>query len=314
MPQMASGEFIQVHKQLKNLSLADLEILAILPRYKSLRALARDLHVTPSHISSKIAFLEQEFDTAIAQRSTTGFALTRDGAQLGKAASDILGSCEKLVSISRSENQEALQWLTFGSRGFVNTMMAPILSNESELLNSNINFRFVDFSPEEIVVAAFKSSLDIAVTLEKCFLGEKWQSSQIGTTKKVLLVRKNHKLERSQDLSDLENYRVLRSSYWDGNTVVSSGDLLPKLSKKTGCEVQTAATAIQVILQSDCVAFLPRIAAASALQLQQLVEVFSNQTECDSVPVFLHVNKDTVQQKTFKRIWDITERAVKKYG
>lgn len=44
--------------QLRNLSLADFEVIAILCRYQSLRALARNLKQTISNVSKKISKIE----------------------------------------------------------------------------------------------------------------------------------------------------------------------------------------------------------------------------------------------------------------
>jgi len=302
-----------MQKQLQNLSLNDLEIISILPRYQSLRALARDLRTTASNISGKISFIEQELELMIAIRTARGYSLTKDGSQLAKVAGEILNKCENLISISKRHEAEQ-KWLTFGSRGFINSLLAPIIINSFDETGILINFRFIDFSPQELVVAAFRSSLDVAMTLEECFLGERWQSRQVGETRRVFLARKGHPLEGEQNIASLENYRVLRSAFWDGNSVVSSGDLLPAFKKKTGCELQTAATAIPVVLNTDCVSYLPRLAAAHALESNQVIELFAKQAEGNPMPIFLHVNKDTISQKLNQTLLSIALTTLEKFG
>lgn len=303
-----------MQKQLQNLSLNDLELISILPRYQSLRAVARDRRTTASNISGKLSFVEQELKLSIITRSASGYSLTKDGAQLAKIAGVILAQCENLVSISKKQSEKTQTWLTFGSRGFLNTLLAPIVIESLDQSKSDINFRFIDFSPQELVVAAFRSSLDAALTLEECFLGERWQSKRIGETRRVLLARKGHPLEHAKNIASLENYRVLRTAFWDGNSVVSSGDLLPALRKKTGCELQTAATAISVISNSDCVAYLPRLAAAQALKSGLLTELFPKQAESHPMPVFFHINKDTISQKLNQSLVSLVSTTVQTFG
>ncbi|MEY3903554.1 MAG: hypothetical protein RL189_2860 [Pseudomonadota bacterium] len=303
-----------MQKQLQNLSLNDLGLISILPRYQSLRALARDRRMTVSSISVKLSFFEQELGVTIITRSARGYSLTQNGARLAKVAGEILAQCENLLSVSKKPTEKAQTWLTFGSRGFINSLLAPPIIQSLYEAKSSINFRFIDFSPQELVVAAFRSSLDAAVTLETCFLGERWQSEQLGETRRVLLARKGHPLENAKDLRSLADFRVLRTAYWDGNSVVSSGDVLPDLAKQTGCELQTAATAISVLLNSDCVAYLPRLAAAHALKTNQVKEIFPRQAEGHAMPVFFHINKDSISQKLYQTLLAILSRTIKESG
>jgi len=303
-----------MQKELKNLSLNDLELISILPRYHSLRAIARDLRTTASNISGKISFFEHELELSIMTRSANGYSLTKSGSQLAKVAGSILAQCENLVSISKKQTEKKQTWLTFGSRGFLNSLLAPIIIDSLDQSKSHINFRFIDFSPQELVAAAFRSSLDAALTLEECFLGERWQSKLIGETRKVLLARKGHQLEHANNIESLENFRVLRTAFWDGNSVVSSGDLLPALRKQTGCELQTAATALAVITSSDCIAYLPRLAAAQALKTGQVVELFPKQAASQPMPVFLHINKDTMSQKLNQSLVSMVSTTVQTFG
>lgn len=301
-------------KPLQSFSLSDLEIISVLPRYQSLRSLSRDLRTTPSNISTKLSFLEGELSQTLLKRSARGYTLTREGARLAKLAGEILTKCEEMITASERRGEVAQAWITIGTRGFLNSLLAPLLIQAMNQHQQSIGCRFIDFSPQELVVAAFRSSLDVAITLEECFLGERWQSKRIGETQSVLLVRKDHPLERTKAIDDLAQYRVIRSAYWDGNSVVSSGDLLPHLKKMWGAETQTAATALPVILESDCVAFLPRLAAATLLKNKQVVEIFSNQITGKTMPIFLHVNKDTIHQKLYKLISSVVENTVAEFG
>ncbi|NBW82378.1 LysR family transcriptional regulator [bacterium] len=299
---------------LRNVSFSDLEIVSILVRYQSLRALARDLKLTISNVSKKISRIEAETGRELIKRSTNGYLLTQEGERLAKVARHLLAESEALFSESHSAEFSPKKWITIGSRGFLNALLAPILIKLCEQQKKEMRFRFIDFSPEEIVVAAFRSSLDIAFTLEECFLGERWQSVRIGQTRRILLARADHPLAMSQDISQLVEFQVLRSAYWDGNNVVSSGDLLPGLKKHWGHEVQTAATAIPILQNSDCVAFLPRLAVARALESGSVVEIFPGAASSPVMPVYLHVNMETIQQNLYRKILSAAEKTVEQFG
>ncbi|NBW80876.1 hypothetical protein EBR21_03895 [bacterium] len=229
--------------------------------------------------------------------------------RLFSVAAHVLSECEALVSESHGPGLAPQKWITVGTRGFVNALIAPIIMNLSHGNKSELGFRFVDFSPEELVVAAFRSSLDVAITLEECFLGERWQSANVGDSRRVLLARQGPPLANSKDISQLVEFKVLRSAYWDVNNVVSSGDLPPNIKKHWGHEVQTAATAIPIIQNSDCIAFLPRLAVARTLQEKTIVEIFLAETpfSCDA-SLFARQQRDSPTKALQENFIDCRER------
>jgi Transcriptional regulator len=85
---------------------SDLNLFALVARYRNLAAAARELGVTPPSISKRLAQLEQRLGVRLVNRTTRRLSLTAEGEIYlanGSRILDDLAELEQLVTSSRAE-------------------------------------------------------------------------------------------------------------------------------------------------------------------------------------------------------------------
>jgi DNA-binding transcriptional LysR family regulator len=246
---------------LDDLTVRELRILSDLPYFDSLRALARSKGFQPAHLSKLVAALERKLNIQILKRSSLGVSLTQEGLDLSKKSRQIIEQIEEIGSGKKIfQLKKYNRYYTFGARGFLNNILAPHISKVFDLCFPDFGIRFIDLSPEETVNSARSSNLDFALSLDELDLGKTFIQSKIGFLDWGLFVRNEHPLKNPVEPNELNNFRLIRSAYWNGKTVISSENLLQVdlKHKSWGHEVQTALTALSLIRMTNQLAYIPK--------------------------------------------------------
>lgn len=108
---------------------SDLNLFALVARYRSLAAAARELGVTPPAVSKRLAQLERRLGVRLMNRTTRRLTLTPEGELYlanGSRILDELSELEQLVTRSRGEPTGLLRVNT--SFGFGRAHVAPAVS------------------------------------------------------------------------------------------------------------------------------------------------------------------------------------------
>ena len=288
-------------KDLWGISVRDLMLLAELRNHSSLRNLARKEGLAPPHVSKMLRSLEDALGFELVLRSASGFTLTDAGRHASESAARILESLGTLKRRPEGAKAAYSRYVRFGSRGFLNSMVAPAIAKRCERERPEMGFSFVDLSPGEKLEAARREAVDVLLAVEDLQLGKNWETLEAGRMTWGLFASASHKLARQAaaggtpaDVSCLAGERILRGTWWDGSSVITGDDFipLPDHLKGRGFNVQTAYAALGIAARTAQMAYVPRLVAAVAVGTGAVVEIPLTGFEPVAQPLYLSVSKD----------------------
>lgn len=291
--------------KIEDISVRELKLLSELPYYESLRALARSKGYQPAHISKLVRSIENKLQVQVLKRSTLGIVLTQQGAKLAQEASAIVVQVLKLASMDLLGSVPDFKTiLTWGSRGFLNTLLSPVLGFLFQSEFPEYGLRMIDLSPDETILTARTSHVDVALNLGELDLGRNFIQAEVGQLRWGLFARKEHALRSPVSQRELSNFRIVQSAHWNGKSIVSSNNLLKvdDRYKRAGHEVQTAWTALALIQSTDYLAYIPRAVAAKAVREGLLREIEVKEAPLVSHPLYLAVHRDNIKRGMYLRI------------
>lgn len=285
-------------KDINNLSLRELRLLADLPKMKSIRSFSMEIGVSPAALSKTIMKLEEIFEVSMFERSAVGVLPTSELKDLSMWAREVLAPIDQL---NRSEKKTSLpqfrHQITLGTRAFLNVLFAGSFIESSK--SQDIAWRFIDLSPHETLQAARQGGIQIALSLGKLPLGESWYQEKVGELQWALYVRGNHPLPASPSKEDLFHYYFTFATYWDGMSVVKGEDFIPleKKIKNFGYGMQTAQTAIEIAKASDHIVHAPKLLAQSHVKNGEIRELQLKGVKFTSHELYLATQIDKIPKK-----------------
>jgi DNA-binding transcriptional LysR family regulator len=285
-------------KDINNLSLREIKLLADLPKMRSIRSFSLELGVSPAALSKTIMKLEQILDVTMFDRSAVGVIPTPELKELSLWARDVM---TKIEVISRPKEQTDLpsfkQQITIGTRAFLNNLFCGSFIKSSA--QDEIGWRFIDLSPHETLEAARLGGIQISLSLGKLPLGESWYQEKVGTLEWALYVRHGHPLPPNPAKEDLTHYYFTYATYWDGTSVIKGEDFIPleKKMKHFGYGMQTAQTAIEIAKASDHIIHAPKLLARSHVASEELREVQLKGIKFTAHELYLATQIDKIPKK-----------------
>jgi DNA-binding transcriptional LysR family regulator len=291
---------------LRGLTVLDIEILAKLPKMTSIRSFAQNLDMTPSFLSKKIRKLESELGVELVIRNSKGIIITHEADTIITTAREILDKVSDFHSTSKSNSKKKLQTITIGTRGFLNSSFATTILNHFSKKNIEVNFRFIDMSPNDQINSAKNNEVDIYISLKDTNYGDAWQVEQVGDLNWSVFASKGHPLSK-YDAVEVEQALVFpftKPSYWDGKSIMTISDSIPLDGKNIiyGHGVQNTQTAIAVISSSLHLSYIPKVAAKRSLELGEITEIQIIGIRPKKDPIFLAVHTDKVTNKVYNEI------------
>lgn len=285
-------------KNINNLSLKDLRLLADLPKMKSIRSFSMEIGVSAAALSKTIMKLEEILDVSMFERSAVGVIPTPELKDLSLWARDVL---TKIDVINQPKEKTDLpsfkQQITVGTRAFLNTLFCGSFIKSTN--TQDVGWRFIDLSPHETLEAARLGGIQIALSLGKLPLGDSWYQEKVGDLEWALYVRMNHPLPPSPTKEDLAHYYFTFATYWDGTSVIKGEDFIPleKKIKNFGYGMQTAQTAIEIAKSSDHVVHAPKLLAQSHVRNGELREINLRGVKFTSHELYLATQVDRISKK-----------------
>jgi DNA-binding transcriptional LysR family regulator len=287
---------------LGTLSLKELEVLADVPRFSSLRALARSRNAEAAQVTRTLQRLEQLFGKTFLERGPHGTRVTEDGIRIAAVAQKVIDCAQELLPDTKIGNN--LPTLTLGSRGFLNfSFAAPLVAclNEKEKESGKVRFagiRFLDMSPEELKIAEHKRLLHIALHLGPMEWTAAWESFHAGKLLWEAYVRMGHPLLKQGPVSleALMDWEFVAPSYWVGSEIREGDDgfPIPLRSRKIRVYCQSAMAALEVARTSDAIVFAPKVLNDLQLKSGQLSRLLLIGTEKCFQDVYVSVRTDVV--------------------
>lgn len=287
---------------IEDLTVRDIALLTRLPATTSLRVLARALGMEPSNLSRSIKSLEEQLGVELLKRSSVGVTATAEARLIAKKAVAICDAVRDLPIVSSASIQPYERFLNLGSRGFVNTYVAPALCAAFQRdAAETCGLRFLDLSPDESMHAAKGAVIDALVGFEDASLGRNWVSSEVGTLSWKLYAAARHPSLSSASRLDVALLRVGHHCSFDGKGLVTSDGLLfDSLGvRQVGHGAQSAYTALAIAAATDQLACVPAIVAKAMLDGGQIAEVEVEGLSI-STPVYLSVHSERVHARELK--------------
>ena len=290
--------------RLRSLTLEEIDFLALLPSFSSLRALARARDMEPARVSRILQRLEQVLGQNLVERAPGGIHVTPEGLRVAAVARELVDGCSSLSSASVIQTRETV--LNFGTRTFLNVVFAPALAELCARNFKHTRLRFLDMSPDELKVAEHRRTLHLAIYLDEMEWTSAWITREVGTMTWAPFVRNSHPLAQKQQvtLEDLRQSAFVAPAYWLGNEVRPGEDgfPIPINSRMLGMECQNALVAVQVAAVTDSVAFLPRIVAQPLVRTGQLRRLHLEDSVERQQKVYLAVRSDAVSKKLMESL------------
>lgn len=293
----------------EDVTLRELKILREIPSSNALRGLAQTLQLQPQHLSKIVKSLEGKLGTSLVTRSSKGIIPTPESIEIAKLASQILKLSEDLLQGPGSAEKFS-ESITAGARGFLNLFLtSPGICRISKSWPQT-RFRVVDLSPKQTYAAARAQMLDIILTFDIMDLGETWARWPIGKTQFRLYARRDHPLPRVVQAASLAAFPIVQQSYFDGEKLVESNDALPLKAhqKRKGFAVETALEALQVVADTDHLAFLPNLCATDMVVQGRIKEIHVDGMSEMNLEISMYASQDRVKQRLATQIAEELQR------
>ncbi len=283
----------------------EIEILLELSRLKSIRELARRMNVQPGQITKSLQSLEKKTGKKLIERSSKGVQLSAQGMEILPHFLKI----QKLMNEAIEEKASQLEQLNFASTSFFCNSLIPRLLKK--LARPQDRFRILEMSPSQFVNSGLLGNFEVCIHTSKLDWPSTWVSQKIGSLQWLLCARRKHPIfEESKDFLD---YPFISPIYWTIEGTRIGNDLFPIPLRKRirGHETSTAVAALQLLLKTDHISFLPSMVVLPELQKGRVRIITTNLKEVH-LDVYVSVRADRIKKKQYDQICNLAKRELEK--
>ncbi|HEY4121309.1 MAG TPA: LysR family transcriptional regulator [Byssovorax sp.] len=254
---------------LDDLRLSDVLTFFAVRRSGSVTGAARELGVTPSHVSKAITRLERQLSINLLSRGTQRVTVSEAGLRALPVLEQLV---LRLRQLSRGELEH--RTLTVAAPSYLLAFAMPLLA----IARPDLRLRGSELPQALVRSYAADSLFDVALTQGQGSLPRSFASISVGFVRKALYAPASiaKKLgpppiapERVRELS------FIAPTYISGGQFLPADDdcPIPMVERRIGHEVTTVALAFQLIEHTEAVVFGPAIAAQRLLAGGALVEI-----------------------------------------
>jgi DNA-binding transcriptional LysR family regulator len=288
----------------RDVSLEEAEIFCLVCQFGSLHAAARQRRQEAGTISKIIRRLEAKVGAALVVRTAQGVSLTQEGQQVHAWAKETLQrSRDFFYGLHRQVPSARQQFLTIAGPSYINmTILPACLSRLHE--QSGICFRILDLFPDHLVSQGIGGGFELAAHLGALEWPASWVSKEVASLRWSLYARSGHALGRKATAAEVAEQAFVLPAFLASNGIYEGNDLcpLPWFERHRVFETQSALTALQMVLATDHVAFLPDVAAAELLRRRAVVRIeVSTWPEVRS-PLYVSSRGSLVEQGVYKAL------------
>jgi DNA-binding transcriptional LysR family regulator len=201
--------------------------------------------------------------------------------------------------------------LVIGSRGFLNVSLAGSIARYFQDRETNLDF--VDASPSEMLDAAKKNALDIAISLESISFGKGWIERSVGSLKWAVYGNPRHPLAHGATPKGIERYRLGHQCFWNGR-IIESNLRTPHATlggiAQLGFGAQSAMTAIQIASTTEQLVCVPRMVGHAACLSGLVVEIPVLRGQLPSSGVYMSAHLDRVKKIQFNGLLELIREQI----
>jgi DNA-binding transcriptional LysR family regulator len=259
-------------QDLGSLRLADLELVQTVIRHASISSAARELKVTPSHISKVVSRVERHLHTVLLRRTPQGIAPSDQARLLGPRLDDIV---QRVRGLGAEHDETAM--LTVAAPSYLNARFLPVIAQAV----GPMRVRGLELPPSLLRAYSSSGLFDMALTVEGAGrdpFPATWVHSEAGSLRwglfapPLLAQRFGHTPVAPSALTKIPF--VVPVFVSQGQLVaVHDGCPLALKDRRRGHEAQTIALALDMAAASAQLVFGPLLAAHQHLVSGALVEV-----------------------------------------
>jgi DNA-binding transcriptional LysR family regulator len=233
------------------------------------------------------------------ERTGTGINLTSTGGEVLKMAEAFV---DDFNALTKGGGKAGGQNLGVASTSFLLASVA--IPAVCKVMNKMPQLRshFLAVSPDEFTKAGLAGAYHLAIHPTAYDWPRSWQTEIIGQISWGLFARAANPLIKGK--TPIAEMPFVYPLQWDGARLSPQNDYcpLPLSERRTHVGTQTAEQAIQIVLHSDIVGFLPRIMAHEYVARKILQEVKVPRWPSVEQPVYLSIRTDAVSQAVFKAV------------
>ncbi|MEO0336133.1 MAG: LysR family transcriptional regulator [Pseudomonadota bacterium] len=281
---------------LENLRIKDLEVISQLPFSGSIRELARQQKIDPQNLTKRILSIEETLGYKILNRSTAGYSISPEGEVIIEIISSALSDIKSVQDIEKLAAEK--RRLRFCSRAYITEFVSGESFAKISQAIPDVTLDFTDMSPERTERAGRKGLLDLIISFDDVILGNEWQSVELGPIQWGVFVRKGHPLIRRKVISDLSEWETVGFCYIEANRFIAKpSPIQSQMQSRNGPGTENTRYSTQIILNTDAVAYLPKIAMSKSLATGEVAELKLEGLAPVSRQLVLHAHIDRVTGK-----------------
>lgn len=297
-----------------NVGLADLEIFFRAAKLKSLRECARQLDMTPGAVSKVIKRLEQKVGKVLVRRSVSGILLTSDGNDLMEIADKVLKLAAPIVPVASRRNSGNKVW-GIGSLSFISTRLLPQLLEPICESRARTRFRIVEFSNNTLVAQGLNGAFEIAVHIGALEWTRVWSTYEIGNMRWALYGAKDHPLTKLKSVTtaDVVKFPFVMPTAWSSQGFNRGEDQcpIPWGVRFAGHEATTGETALEIVIGSQHLAFVPAILAKRSIDFGLISEIEVEDLTRVEKKIYLSVRDDLVPSSLLQMVTKLIKENLK---
>lgn len=273
-----------------------------LARTQNMRELSRKTGVGPGQISKLIKSLEHKTQMKLIERSPKGVRLAPE-------AKDSLSHFEKIYQQHLQFQQASVpetnsQVLNFAATSFLSTHVIPSVISQLNFDQEQFRFRVFELSPDEFTTVGLRSGFDFAIHVDTLNWPKTWYSEKMGNVRWGLYAKADHSLDGTVNQTEVLRFPFVYPAYWSGNGIQlgEDGCPVPYSKRIKGHETATAQAALQILAQTQQLAFLPDLLASSYIDLGLIKPLSVKGWKEVSKPLYFSVKNDLVKKSLFDRL------------
>jgi DNA-binding transcriptional LysR family regulator len=287
----------------------EVQILIELIKTKSVRELARNLGTTPGQISKVIKGLEMRLGVNLLNRSMYGIESTAEAVDILPFLEGIQDLHQRMQGELKKEAKET--FLSVASSSFVSTVLLPKILNEYKPDDRNpVRFRFIDLPPSQFVQVGLRNGFQLCVHMDAIDWPKTWTSIEVGQVNWDLYCRWDHPIAKKPTLDRILKTPFVYPVYWSDEGIRFGDDNCPVNIRKRvrGHETATATSAVEMVLGSDQLGFLPHIITDHLVAQKSLKKITVPSWKPVRKTMYLTVKNDFIKQAVFLQLKDILQK------
>lgn len=246
-----------------------LRLLEAFDRLGTIRAVGRELDLSPSTVSQQLSVLESETGAALLERRGRTLALTPTGALLVERARALLAQMDAIeVELAEVESEPSGRLRIAGFASVIAPILIPA-ARALSLAHPRLDVELIEVEPHESTTAVQRGTCDVVVTVDQedgFLLDPSVHSVPLTTDPLLLIAPLGHRIAELDEVA----FGELPEESWALDAPGTYlGELIPLLCRRSGFEPRVVGrfTSYEVVIDHVAaglsVAVLPELAIAS---------------------------------------------------